>query len=120
MRHLLAAVDQECNAVLMVQVENETGLLDGSGDRSRRSPRVFNGPVPEPILQHRSTGDVHLSRKELVLKFTSGFHAWTYVLGTGCAAYEAFMAHANSSFVDKVAAEGKKESPIPHYTNAWL
>lgn len=98
----------------MLQVENETGLLDGSGDRSHRSRS------PCPSLQHLSTGDLHLSLKELVLKFTSGFHTWTSIFGSGSAADEVFMAHANSSFVNKVTAEGKKGSPIPHYTNAWL
>lgn len=36
MRHL-KEIDSECNAVLMVQVENEIGLMGDSRDRSSRA-----------------------------------------------------------------------------------
>lgn len=120
MRHL-AEVDSEHNTVLMVQVENETGLLGDSRDRSHRAQKAFQEPIPEALLQYLSTTDLHPRLKKRVSRFpASGSHTWTSIFGNGPAADEAFMAHAISSFVGKVAAAGKKEYPIPHYTNVWL
>ncbi|KAI8299194.1 hypothetical protein K4K61_010864 [Colletotrichum sp. SAR11_59] len=122
MRHL-KEVDGEHNTVLMVQVENETGLLGDSRDRSRRANEAFAQPVPEPLLQH-----FHSQRDALHPKFKarfatpppSGTHSWTSVFGPGTAADEAFMAYHISSYVGRVAAAGKREYDIPLYTNTWL
>uniref|UniRef100_L2FII5 Glycoside hydrolase n=1 Tax=Colletotrichum fructicola (strain Nara gc5) TaxID=1213859 RepID=L2FII5_COLFN len=118
MRHL-KEVDGEHNTVLMVQVENETGLLGDSRDRSRRANEAFAQPVPEPLLQH-----FHSQRDTLHPKFKarfatpppSGTHSWTSVFGPGTA----FMAYHISSYVGRVAAAGKREYDIPLYTNTWL
>ncbi|TDZ20766.1 hypothetical protein Cob_v006296 [Colletotrichum orbiculare MAFF 240422] len=122
MRHL-AEVDAEHGTVLMVQVENETGLLGDSRDRSRRADRAFAEPVPEALLRHLSeTGDaLHPKfRARFAVPPASGRHSWTDVFGEGHAADEAFMAYHISSYVGRVAAAGKKEYDIPLYTNTWL
>ncbi|KAF9873795.1 glycoside hydrolase [Colletotrichum karsti] len=122
MKHL-AEVDSEHNTVLMVQVENETGLLGDSRDRSRRADKAFASPVPESLLKH-----LNEKKDELHPKFTarfavppaSGSHSWNDIFGAGHAADEAFMAYHISSYVGRVAAAGKKEYDIPLYTNTWL
>ncbi|KAL2106501.1 hypothetical protein VUR80DRAFT_6647 [Thermomyces stellatus] len=120
MRHL-ADVDSEHNTVLMVQVENETGLLGDSRDRSKRADKAFSEPIPEQLLKHLAATDIHPRLKGRVPVIpASGTHSWESVFGPGAAANEAFMAHHISSFVGRVAAAGKKEYPIPLYTNAWL
>ncbi|KAH7120352.1 glycoside hydrolase superfamily [Dactylonectria estremocensis] len=120
MRHL-AEVDSEHNTVLMVQVENETGLLGDSRDRSQRANKAFNEPVPADLLEYLHKTDVHPRFKERFSDIpASGSHSWDSVFGAGSAANEAFMAHHISSFVGRVAAAGRKEYPIPLYTNTWL
>ncbi|SPO01049.1 related to beta-galactosidase [Cephalotrichum gorgonifer] len=120
MRHL-AQVDSEHSTVIMVQVENETGLLGDSRDRSRRAEKAFAEPIPESLLQHLSTSEIHPRLRSRVSNIpASGSHSWNSVFGAGHAANEAFMAHAISSFVGRVAAAGKAEYPIPLYTNTWL
>lgn len=120
MRHL-AEVDSEHNTVLMVQVENETGLLGDSRDRSRRADKAFNEPIPAALLEHLGKTDLHPRFKERFTNVpTSGSHSWDSVFGAGPAANEAFMAHLISSYVGRVAAAGKKEYNIPFYTNTWL
>ncbi|KAK1979289.1 glycoside hydrolase [Colletotrichum cereale] len=121
-RHL-ARVDAEHNTVLMIQVENETGLLGDSRDRSRRADRAFAEPVPEGLLGHLSerSADLHPKFKaRFAAPPASGAHSWTDVFGAGPAADEAFMAYHISSYVARVAAAGRKEYDIPLYTNAWL
>ncbi|CAG9949182.1 unnamed protein product [Clonostachys rosea f. rosea IK726] len=120
MKHL-KAVDGEHQTVVMVQVENETGLLGDSRDRSRRAERAFADPVPESLLKHLSSIDLH---SQFSARFpnvpSSGEHNWESVFGKGVPANEAFMAYNISSYVGRVAAAGKKEYDIPFYTNTWL
>ena len=49
---------------------------------------------------------------------TSG--TWEEVFGTGPAADEAFMAWHYARYVNRVAAAGKAEYPLPMYVNAAL
>jgi beta-galactosidase GanA len=120
MRHL-AKVDREHSTVIMIQVENETGLLGDSRDRSHRANKAFAEPVPQDLLQKLSTTDVHpLFASRYGSIPSSGEHSWTSVFGEGHAADEVFMAHHISSYVGRVAAAGKKEYQIPLYTNTWL
>ncbi|KAM0433472.1 hypothetical protein ACHAPT_004352 [Fusarium lateritium] len=120
MRHL-AEVDSEHHTVLMVQVENETGVLGDSRDRSRRAEKAFAEPVPSQLLEHLGKVETHSQFKKRFPDVPkSGSHSWDSVFGAGPSANEAFMAHHISSFVGRVAAAGKKEYPIPLYTNTWL
>lgn len=120
MQHL-AQVDREENTVLMVQVQNETGLLGDSRDRSRRAEKAFTEPVPEELLTYLRTSELHSQfKKRFSLPDTSDPHSWESVFGSGSAADEAFMAYHISSYVGRVAFAGKKKYMIPLYTNAWL
>ncbi|CAI4212714.1 unnamed protein product [Parascedosporium putredinis] len=105
----------------MVQVENETGLLGDSRDRSHKADEEFNSGIPEDLLQHLAGKgeDLHFRFRERYNKIpTAGSHSWESIFGTG--ADEAFMAYHISSYVGQVAAAGKAEYSIPLYTNTWL
>src|ERR1035438_8201353 len=94
MRHI-REVDGFDHTVIMMQVENEAGILGDSRDRSEAANKAFAAPVP----------------KEL------GSGSWEHVFGTGPVADEAFMAWNYASYVDKVAQAGKAEYAIPMYVN---
>ncbi|KLP06742.1 related to beta-galactosidase [Fusarium fujikuroi] len=120
LRHL-AEVDSQHQTVLMVQVQNETGVLGDSRDRSHRANKAFAEPIPSDLLQYLSRVDTHSRFKKRISSVpSSGSHSWESLFGPGTAADEAFMAHLISSFVGRVAAAGKAEYPIPLYTNTWL
>jgi hypothetical protein len=57
MRHI-SGVDGRNHTVLMVQVENEVGVLGDSRDRCPQAEKKFTGPVPsllmDYLLKHRS------------------------------------------------------------------
>jgi beta-galactosidase GanA len=125
----LKEVDGQHSTVVMVQVENETGLLGDSRDRSTVAERVFAKGIPTELLRHLCTS------KSLHPRFVERFgdklppsveisdgrtYAWESIFGPGTAADEAFMAHYISEYVGHVAAAGKKAYPIPLYTNTWL
>ena len=120
MRHL-GEVDGEHTTVLMVQVENETGLLGDSRDRSQTADKAFAEPIPEPLLEYLTTTDLHPRFKSRFSDVpASGTHTWEDVFGAGIRANEAFMAYHISKYVGRVAAAGKEQYPIPLYTNTWL
>lgn len=126
MRHL-KEFDAQHSTVLMVQVENETGLLGDSRDRSRISNQKFNEPVPKDLIQHlqQNHATLHPTLQErfpALQQAQAGKSTWTEVFGDKdpIDADEVFMAQAFSKYVGLVAAAGKAEYPIPHYTNVWL
>lgn len=120
MRHI-RAVDGDDHTVIMVQVENEVGVLGDSRDRSEAANRAFAGPVPQELLQHvqqRELVPELRERWERAGRQTSG--AWEAVFGAGPETDEIFMAWHYARYVDRVAAAGKAEYAIPMYVNAWL
>lgn len=122
MRHV-RAVDGDVHTVIMVQVENEVGILSDARDRSELAERVFAAPVPSALMDH-----LVRHRQELVDELgarweSSGFAAagsWEQVFGAGDATDEIFMAWHYARYVDEVARAGKAEYDIPMFVNAWL
>ena len=122
MRHL-REVDGHERTVLMMQVENEVGVLGSARDHSDVANRAFAGPVPGLLLryldEHRAMldPDLHALWNEHGTK-TSG--TWTEVFGDTPRTAEIFMAWQYARFVQAVAAKGKEAYDLPMYVNAWL
>ncbi|MGC9997286.1 MAG: DUF5597 domain-containing protein [Terriglobia bacterium] len=122
MRHL-REVDGEAHTVLMMQVENEVGVLGDSRDRSPAADQAFDGQVPRQLLsyleQHR---DTLLPEFRRVWEATGAKNAgtWREVFGPGPPTDEIFMAWNYARYVQYVAAAGKPEYPLPMYVNTWL
>ena len=100
MRHI-REIDSEDNTVVVMQVENEIGLLGTDRDYSETAQRAFFAPIPEKLA-------VALGK--------SG--NWEEAFGED--AGEAFMAWHFASAVENIAASGKEEYDLPCYANAWL
>ena len=122
----LKEVDGEHSTVIMIQVENETGLLGDSRDRSRIANEAFKKPVPESLVQHLQKAGQDVLHPKFQQRFpeiktsTAGEATWEDTFGKGLAADEMFMANAFSSYISHVAAAGKAAYNIPLYTNVWL
>ncbi|PVH97747.1 glycoside hydrolase family 35 protein [Periconia macrospinosa] len=121
--------DGEHSTVIMVQVENETGLLGDSRDRSKIAEKKFNEPVPADLLQHLRSKKNTL-HPEFQKRYphigaqndTTTTPTWKEAFGAKdlIDAEEMFMANAFSRYIQHVASSGKREYPIPHYANVWL
>jgi beta-galactosidase GanA len=103
MRHL-RKVDP-VRTVIMVQVENEPGAWDTIRDYSPAAQKLFTGPVPAELL------------KALGVTPPAGAD-WSTAYGANADEY--FHAWSVARFIGQVAAAGKKEYPLPLYTNAAL
>lgn len=109
--------DTAAHTVLMVQVENEVGLLGDDRDRSPEADRFFAGPVPTALLSTLTAHRLELS-PELTAAFNPGGHTWREAFTTR--ANEAFMAWNYARYIQTVAAAGKKQYALPMFTNAQL
>jgi Domain of unknown function (DUF5597)/Beta-galactosidase len=111
------------HTVIMMQVENETGLLGDSRDRSALAEAAWSKPVPSELMNYLSEHKSSLLPELAAIWQVHGFKTsgtWAEVFGTEPAADEVFMAWFIGSAVGRVAEAGKAELPIPMYVNAWL
>ena len=89
------------HTVIVVQVENEIGLLGTDRDYCAAAEEAFSKEIPaELAAQTGKSGN------------------WSNVYGED--AGDAFMAWHFASAVERIASHGKKEYDLPCYANAWL
>jgi hypothetical protein len=118
----LAAADPD-HVVVMVQVENEVGLLGDSRDRSPEAEAVWEEPVPQQLIDHLVAHRGELRRELAALWDRAGnprSGTWSEVFGDDWQAHEVFMAWGFGSYCGALAAAGKAVKPLPMYANAWL
>lgn len=92
----LKSVDEQ-RTVIMIQVENEMGVLGARRDHSTLAQEKFQACVPEAL---------------------GGGGTWQEVFGDY--ADEAFMAWNYGKAVERIASAGKEAYPLPMCVNAWL
>lgn len=122
MRHL-RETDGTQHTVILVQVENEIGMIPEARDRHPAADAAFAAPVPAELLNylvtHRATLAPEL-RERWEARGARPAGAWTEVFGDGAATSELFMAWAFGRYVEQVAAAGRAEYALPLYANAAL
>jgi len=122
MRHL-KEVDSREHTVIMMQVENEVGVLGDTRDHSEAANKAFAGAVPAELTKylaaHRDSLYPDLrARWETNGEKTSG--TWAQVFGDNVRADEIFMAWHYARFIQTVAAQGRAAYDLPMYVNTWL
>lgn len=122
MRHI-REVDGEAHTVVMMQVENEVGVLDESRDRSAGANEAFAGPVPRELMEylgeHRDTLIPELRQRWEAMGYRES-GTWEEVFGEGPATDELFMAWHYARYMGRMAEAGKAEYELPMFVNAWL
>jgi hypothetical protein len=121
MRHI-REVDPE-HTVIMMQVDNEIGLLGDSRDRSKLADSAWAKPVPAQLMNYFNKNKAALLPEMQEVWGRNGYKTsgtWAEVFGTDEWAEEIFMAWFYSVYINKVITEGKAELNIPMYVNAWL
>ena len=122
MRHV-REVDANDHTVIMVQVENEIGMIPDSRDRSTVANQLFSERVPAELMNYLSE-----HKEQLIPEFRTAWAAngfkisgtWEEVFGKGPATDEVFMAWYFARYVDRVTEVGKKEYSLPMFVNAAL
>lgn len=122
MRHL-REVDSRDHTVIMVQVENEIGMIPDSRDRSAIANQLFKQAVPLELMnylaQHRETLMPEFRSVWAATQFKSR-GTWEEVFGPGVGTDEIFMAWHFARYANRVTEAGKAEYPLPMFVNAAL
>ena len=147
MRHI-REVDKT-HTVIAFQVENEVGTMGTTRDFGPAANAAFAGPVPTELTGYLQKNKDHLLPELKTIWDAAGDRTsgtWEQVFGknvqrpandppvpnspnrarrpAGAELFnhtdEIFMAWNYSHYIGYVAAQGKKEYPIPMYVNTWL
>jgi len=119
----IRTVDGTNHTVIMVQVENEIGMIPDARDYCSEAEDAFGREVPEELMAYLQknkdslTGELYQAWSSAGMK-TSG--TWEKVFGKSVQTDEFFMAWYFAKYTNYVAEAGKKEYPLPMYVNAAL
>jgi beta-galactosidase GanA len=115
--------DEQDQTVIMMQVENEIGMLPTARDYHPDATKAFQQEVPAKLIQYLQQHKNNLAPTVFDAWKKEGFKTkgnWEQVFGKGLATDEMFIAWYFADFANKVAEEGKKIYPLPMYVNAAL
>ncbi|MCX6319013.1 MAG: DUF5597 domain-containing protein [Bacteroidetes bacterium] len=122
MKHI-RLTDQREKTVLMVQVENEIGMLPLAREYSKKADSLYKAPIPAALKYL-----LELNQQNLIPEFYQKWEKqqfntkgnWPSVFGDDVYTEEIFQAWHYASFAQEVALAGKKEYDLPMFVNAAL
>lgn len=100
MQHIKEIDSRECT-VIMVQIENEMGLLGTERDFGQYAKEAFERRIPPEVARQFATDGT-----------------WPEAFGQNAGEY--FMSYWFAKAVEQIANAGKKAYRLPFYVNAWL
>jgi beta-galactosidase GanA len=109
--------------VLMVQVENEIGMLPVAREWGPEANAAWAAPVPAELLQRLTAGGTAIEPELRALWAAHGSKTsgtWAQVFGDADAGQEVFTAWFYARYTDAVTRAGKAAYPLPMYVNVAL
>nr|WP_302830903.1 DUF5597 domain-containing protein [uncultured Bacteroides sp.] len=122
MQHI-AAVDKEEGTVIMIQIENEIGMLEDARDYSQEADKAFHAPVPDALTNYllKKKKTLH---PQLLAKWKSQDCKrqgnWQEVFGDDIYTDEIFMAWNYATYVERLAQAARSIYNVPLYVNAAM
>ena len=104
MQHI-AEKDPQREVVIMMQIENEIGMLESARDHSPLAEKAYGQPVPSGLV------------KALNIKRQG---SWSEVFGTDDYADEKFMAWHYACYVEHLAKAARRIHDMPLYVNVAM
>jgi regulator of sigma D len=115
--------DTNDETVIMMQVENEIGMLPSARDYQTLANEAFIKEVPVDLIEYLQKNNEKLVPEFIKIWKENGYKklgTWEEIFGKGLATDEIFMAYFYSKFTNKITDAGKKIHPIPMFVNAAL
>ncbi len=122
MKHI-ASIDKDDGTVIMIQIENEIGMLEDARDYSDVANKLFNANVPSQLINYLQRNKEQLHPQMLKKWKENGFKTkgnWQTMFGADIYTDEIFMAWHYASYVEKMAKIAKSIYNIPLYVNAAM
>lgn len=109
--------------VVMIQIENEIGMLESARDHSPAAEAAFRTPVPGQLVSYMQSHAATLNHR-LLDPWTEhgrrGAGSWEVLFGEGEQTEEFFQAYYYARYVGKLAEAARKHTQIPLYVNAAM
>ena len=122
MKHI-REIDSDKHTVIMIQPENEIGMLPSARDHSPLANEKFKSPVPRELIKYLTENKENLVPEFQVVWENNGFKTkgtWEEIFGKGTHTDEIFMAWHFAKYVNRIIESGKKIYPLPMFVNAAL
>lgn len=113
----------KAQTVIMVQVENEIGMLGAAREKTAAADAAFSAPVPKELINYlvKKKDSLVPELKEHWSKTNFAISGnWEAVFGKSLTTDEIFQAWYYAKYTNTVAEAGKKVYPLPMYVNVAL
>lgn len=121
--HHIATVDKEEGTVIMIQIENEIGMLEDARDYSHEANKAFNTAVPAEFMDYLLKNKKSLHPQMLKKWASQGYKKqgnWQEVFGTDIYTDEIFMAWHYAKYVEYLAQTARSIYNVPLFINAAM
>lgn len=122
MKHI-ASIDEKEGTVIMIQLENEIGMLEDARDYSKEANEQFNAPVPTALTDYLQKNKKTLHPQMLKKWESMGFKqkgTWQELFGADIYTDEIFMAWSYGRYIERMAQTARSIYNIPLYVNAAM
>jgi len=122
MKHI-RHIDSRDHTVVMIQVENEIGMIPEARDYCDQANSEFLKNIPSELMDYLAREKEYLIPEFYEVWKQHGFKTggtWEEVFGKGLNTDEIFMAWHFARYTNEIAAAGKAEYNLPMFVNAAL
>jgi hypothetical protein len=123
MMRYVKGVDSSQRTVIMIQVQNEVGVLGSPRDYSDFANSEFTRRVPQELIDYLVKNKATLLPELLEVWAKTDYKTagtWEEVFGKGLKTDEFFMAWNYALYLNTCAKTAKAEYHIPMFVNAWI
>ena len=108
--------------VIMVQVENEIGMIEVPRDYSANATRLYQSAVPKQLTDYlkRHQASLHPYLKEKLQPQAKAGANWAQLFGDDIYTEEIFQTWTYATYVEQIAKAGREIYNLPMYVNVAL
>ena len=108
--------------VIMVQVENEIGMIEVPRDYSANATRMYQSAVPKQLTDYlkRYQKSLHPYLKEKLQSQAKAGANWAQLFGDDIYTEEIFQTWTYATYVEQIAKAGREIYNLPMYVNVAL
>ena len=108
--------------VIMVQVENEIGMIEVPRDYSADATRLYQSAVPKQLTDYlkRHQASLHPYLKEKLQPQAKAGANWAQLFGDDIYTEEIFQTWTYATYVEQIAKAGREIYNLPMYVNVAL
>lgn len=122
MKHI-AEIDKEHGTVIMIQIENEIGMLEDARDYSKVANQAFEADVPTEFITYLKKNKKKLHPQMMAKWEKQGCLTkgnWQTIFGNDLYTDEIFMAYHYAKYVEQLAQTARSIHNLPLYVNAAM